>query len=137
MIAIDTNALVRLAVEDDREQAKAVQELVLYAEKGSIQVIVVSEVLVELVWVLETVYACTRSEICEFLETLASTAPFSLMDSDIVRDAVKQYRKKGDFADLVIIGQAKKQQAKKMFSFDKDLQKIFPGYVVADVNSLM
>lgn len=137
MIAIDTSALVRLAVEDDAEQAKTVRELVLYAEKESIKIIVVCEVVIELVWVLETVYRSTRREISNFLETLASTSPFYLMDLNVVLDAAMQYRKKGDFADLVIIGQAKKHQAQKMFSFDKELRKLFPGYVVENMGDIM
>ena len=38
--------------------------------------------------------------------------------------------KDGDFADLLIVNQAMEQQAKTLFSFDKKLQKRFPGYVV-------
>ena len=130
MIAFDTNALVRMLVEDDRLQAKAVQEVVLTAEKNSFQIIILSEVLIETVWVLETVYQCTRDEISQFLESLISVSTFSFPDSSIIPKAIQQYKKRGDFSDLIIVGQARKQQAKHFFSFDKKLQKLFPDYVI-------
>lgn len=53
MIALDTNALVRVLIEDDKSRARAVQEVILYAEKSSLQIIILSEVLIETVWVLK------------------------------------------------------------------------------------
>jgi len=40
MIALDTNALVRMLIEDDKKQARAVEDLVLFAEKNSYQLII-------------------------------------------------------------------------------------------------
>ncbi|MDY6950043.1 MAG: hypothetical protein SWE60_00890 [Thermodesulfobacteriota bacterium] len=55
---------------------------------------------------------------------------FGFPDAPVIRDAAKRYGRGGDFADLLIVGQARKWQAKRFFSFDKRLQKAFPGYVV-------
>lgn len=134
MIALDTNALVRMLIEDDQNQAKKVREAVSFAEKKSLQIIILSEVLIETVWVLEAVYKCTREEISQFLEILISTSTFTCPDSAVIRSAIQQYKKGGDFADLVIIGQAKSHQAKIFFSFDKKLQKRFPDYVIEKLN---
>lgn len=133
MIALDTNALVRMLVEDNKSQSKKVQETVLFAEKNSLQIIILSEVLIETVWILESVYQCTRNEIFHFLDTLLSTSVFTFPDSTIIHKAIRMYKKRGDFADLLIVGQAKKYQAKKFFSFDKKLQQIFPDYVVEHI----
>ena len=130
MIALDTNALVRMLVEDDKDQARVVQEVVLLAETNSFEIIILSEVLIEAVWVLESVYKCTRNEIYRFLEALISSSTFIFPDSSVIRRAVHQYKTRGDFADLLIVGQAMKQRAKKFLSFDKTLQKTFPDYVV-------
>ena len=99
-------------------------------EKKSIQILILSEVLVETVWVLESVYQCTREEISQFLETLVFTPTFTFADSQIIRRAAHDYKKGGDFADLLIVNQAKEHQAKLFLSFDKKLQKKFPGYVI-------
>jgi predicted nucleic-acid-binding protein len=134
MIALDTNAVVRMVIEDDENQAKTVQEVVAIAEKNSVQMIILSEVLIETVWVLESVYRCTREDISQFLEVLISTSTFTFPDSTVIRNAAAYYKKGGDFADLLIVFQARKCQAKKFFSFDKNLQKKFPHYVVEKLN---
>ncbi len=130
MIGFDTNALVRMVVEDDKNQARAVQNAVQIADENSIKILILSEVLIETIWVLESVYKCTRDELGEFLDNLLAATPFTFSDPPVVRNAISQYKEKGDFADLMIVGQARKQGVEKLFSFDKKLQKRFPGYVV-------
>ena len=133
MIAVDTNALVRVLVEDDKEQAQAVRKTINFAEKNSIQILILSEVLLETVWVLESVYGSSRDEIFKFLETLIYTPTFTLSDYESIRRAVHQYKKEGDFADLLIVNKAIEQQAKKLFGFDKGLQTKFPDFVVEKI----
>ena len=130
MISLDTNALVRMLIEDDRRQAKIIEETVALAEEKSIQILILSEVLVETVWILESVYQCTREEISQFLEALIFTPIFTLVDSQVIRRATHEYKKGGDFADLLIVNQAKEHQAKKLISFDKKLQNKFPNFVI-------
>ncbi|MGB5618156.1 MAG: PIN domain-containing protein, partial [Desulfobacterales bacterium] len=69
MIALDTNALVRLLIEDDEKQALVVRKLIASMEKQGRQILILTEVLIETVWVLESVYECTREDIYRFLET--------------------------------------------------------------------
>ena len=134
MIALDTNVLVRMLVEDDRRQARIIEETIARAEKESIPVLILSEVLVETVWVLESVYQCSREEIVKFLQTLIVTPVFSFVDPQVVRRVIHEYKKGGDFADLLIVNQAMEQQVKTLLSFDKKLQKKFPGYVVGKLS---
>ncbi len=79
---------------------------------------------------LESVYLCTRAEIVEFLETLIITSVITFPNPTLFRTIVSQFKKGGDFADLVIANQAKLAQAEKLISFDKKLQKRFKGFVV-------
>lgn len=60
MIAFDTNALIRMLIEDDARQATIVKNTVIQVETRNGQILVLSEVLIETVWVLESVYKCTR-----------------------------------------------------------------------------
>ena len=130
MISLDTNALVRMLIEDDRRQAKMIEETIALAEEKSIQILILSEVLLETVWVLESVYQCIREEISQFLEALIFTPVFTFVDSQVIRRATHEYKKGGDFADLLIVNQAKEHQAKKLISFDKKLQNKFPDFVI-------
>jgi len=135
MIAFDTNVLIRMLIEDDHNQAKLIRNFIIQAETDSEQILVLSEVLIETVWVLESSYQCTREEIAHFLETLTHTPVFAVAEPSVLRAAVSQYKQGGDFADLVIVFQAKRFQAKKLFSFDKKLQKRFPNYVIETLGS--
>lgn len=132
MIALDTNALVRMLVEDDTEQAKIIQQLVSFAEQKAITILVLPEVLLETVWVLEAVYSIKRAEIIRFLHALLAAPTFAIPDVSVVRSAIRQYQKGSDFADALITSQAKKKKALALFSFDRSLSRRFPEFVFCD-----
>lgn len=136
MIALDTNAIIRVLTEDDKAQAKKVQNVINDAERNGRKVLILSEVLIETVWVLEAVYQCNRQEISMLIENLVAAPTFYLPDSTIIRKAVKQFKKGGDFADLLIVGKAKALKAKKLFSFDRKLQNRFPDFVTESIPPL-
>lgn len=136
MIALDTNALVRLLLEDDAQQAKIIQQLVSFAEQKSITVLVLPEVLLETVWVLESVYSVEQDDIVKFLNVLLTTSTFALPDASMVRTAVRRYQQGLDFADALITSQAKKEKAQALFSFDKSLSRRFPEFVFCDFEKL-
>lgn len=136
MIALDTNALVRLLVEDDPEQAATVRQLVLFAEENSIALLVLPEVLLETVWVLESVYDCNRGEISKFLQALIATAAFATPDEAVIRTVVRQYRNGADFAHALIANQAKREKALALFSFDKNFAKRLPEFVFSDIGKI-
>ena len=135
MIALDTNAIVRVLIEDDVTQAKKVQSIVKKAEEAGDRLLILSEVVIETVWVLESVYECNRTEIVDFIENVLAAPTFHLPDSTVIRKAIRQYREKGDFADLLIVGQAKKYQAKNLFTFDRKLQQLFPDFATESASA--
>lgn len=51
----------------------------------------------------------------------------------MIRKAIKEFKKDGDFADHLIVSQAKHHQAEKLFSFDKKLQNRFPDFVTENI----
>ena len=133
MIALDTNAIIRVLIEDDKIQAITVQNIISDAELNGRRILILSEVVIETIWVLESVYQCDNKEISMMVENLLSAPTFFLPDSTVIRRALKQYKKDGDFADLLIVGQAKHHKARKLFSFDRKLQHNFPDFVTESV----
>jgi predicted nucleic-acid-binding protein len=133
MIALDTNAIIRVLIEDDKIQARTVQSIINEAEFEGRRILILSEVIIETIWVLESVYQCDNQEISMMVENLLSAPTFFLPDSVVIRKALKQYKKDGDFADLLIVGQAKHHKARKLFSFDRKLQNHFPDFVTESV----
>jgi predicted nucleic-acid-binding protein len=63
-------------------------------------------------------------------ENILGVSTFFFPDFPVIQKAAEQYKVRGNFADLVIIGQSQKHKAKKLISFDKKLQKRFPDYAV-------
>ncbi len=65
MLAVDTNVILRLIVEDDPEQMRAVRSL-LRKETFWIS----KSVVIEMIWVLESFYKYDRATIHELFESL-------------------------------------------------------------------
>lgn len=122
MKALDTNVLVRYLVRDDPEQFAIVEKTLDLAADRKEQFLISPIVLCEMVWVLETVYHCTRTEILDSMEQVLRTAQFEILEKDVIWSAWHDYRKgKGDFADYYLGRQCEHAKAEKTLTFDKDL----------------
>ena len=102
MMGLDTNVIVRFLMKDDAEQAalatKVFAELTTTAPG-----FVCSEVLVELVWVLQKIYRLPRTDIADAIEGLLGAREIVVESADQVAVAVDRLRKGGPgFADLMI-----------------------------------
>jgi predicted nucleic-acid-binding protein len=124
MIAIDTNVLVRFLTQDDQAQAKAASTFMAglnVSDPGFI----CREVMVELVWVLERAYGCSRSEVATAVEGLLSASELEIEVADDVGTAVFQYRDGGfGFADLTIAAAARRAETIHLVTFDRKAAKI-------------
>lgn len=96
MIAFDTNLLVRLAVNDDVEQAEIAEQLL-----NSNSVFVSRTVLLETEWVLRSVYKNTRSAISHFFESALMTENLVMENAQEVSHALTWYKLGADFADAM------------------------------------
>ena len=101
MIALDTNALVRLLVTDDSAQAAAARKL---AE--SQRVLIPRTVLLETEWLLRGRFGLERTRILGFFLGLASTENIVLEDELPLRRALNWYGKGLDFADAMHLASA-------------------------------
>ena len=96
MIALDTNALVRLLIADDAAQTASVRKL---AE--SQRVLILRTVILETEWLLRGRFGLERARILEFFQGLANTENFVLEDEPSLRRALNWYGKGLDFADAL------------------------------------
>jgi len=118
MLAIDTNILVRLFVDDDSSQHHTVKEFF----KGigeSEQVFVSLIVITELVWVLESGYGYKRGEISEIIAILLEVEQISFQNSIALYFALQLYKKGADFADSLITALANDAGCTRTMTFDK------------------
>jgi predicted nucleic-acid-binding protein len=120
MLAIDTNVLVRLVVNDDPAQA-------LVAKEGVARGAWVSHlVMAESAWVLTGNFGLSRAELVNTIETLLTHPNIAFEDANVVRAALQQFRQRRavDFSDCLILEIARKAGHRPLATFDRDLAKL-------------
>ncbi|HEY3452905.1 MAG TPA: type II toxin-antitoxin system VapC family toxin [Myxococcales bacterium] len=122
MRAVDTNVLVRLITRDDKAQVAAAEAFVA---KGAW---VSQLVLMEAVWVLDSVYELDAKQLATAVEMLLEHKDLTIADSDSVRDALQLYRKKSSvsFSDCLSLEAARRAGHLPLGTFDRALSKL-PG----------
>lgn len=128
MTGLDTNVIVRLLTQDDREQAgrarKALKKLRDRGEPAWISVIVICEV----VWVLKARYGLVRGEIAGALRQLLNADPFVVEEAEIVGRALDRWEAgRGDLADYLTRLRNEDAGCRVTLTFDRAL-KGDPGF---------
>ena len=120
MRAVDTNVLVRLATRDDPQQVAAAERFVA---RGAW---VPHLVLVEAVWVLDSVYHLGPAEIAIAVEMLLNHKDLTVQDSDAMASALASYRKRPSvsFSDCLMLEVARKAGHLPLGTFDRELSKL-------------
>ncbi|HEV2642338.1 MAG TPA: type II toxin-antitoxin system VapC family toxin, partial [Candidatus Elarobacter sp.] len=102
MIGLDTNVLVRYIAQDDAAQspkASALIESLTVDEPGYVTQVA----LVEVVWVLSSLYAADRDQIAKVVEGLLRTKELSVEAAETAWKALRVFTSsKADFADCLI-----------------------------------
>lgn len=127
MIGIDTNVLLRVLLDDDREQsARAVRLIKTIRAEGP--VVINPIVLAEAVWTLRRKLQGSREEIAPRIEQLLETDGFEVMFPEAARRALDGYRTgPADFADYFVAEINAEIGCRTTFTFDKDAVKS-PSY---------
>lgn len=123
-IIIDTNVFVRFLIKDVLSQFEKAQKVFEKIEKGEIKGLVSILVINEMVWVLENFYELKRENYIPQLLKLLLLKHLKIIETKkslIIRTLQRMEKQKFDFTDLYLSQIA---DARKVFSFDKDFQKI-------------
>jgi predicted nucleic-acid-binding protein len=122
VIALDTNIIVRMIVQDDPRQAALAEKLVQRASEAEETCFVGDPVLCELEWVLTKSYGAKRVEVLAAMQELAGRKVFTFEDPDTFRWALTLYQEsRADFSDALIGGRAKARGARTTYTFDRAL----------------
>ena len=127
MIAIDTNILVRLFINDDAAQAKRASALFdEYADQDD-SLWIADIVLIELVWALDRSYGRSREEIVKALRALAGNATVLIESADCLSPAMALYSEgPAGFADCWLAVKAEHAGCDALRSFDRKMRGL-PG----------
>lgn len=111
MVVLDTNILVRFAVNDDARQIAQARRAI-----GTQAMWISATVLLELEWVLRSRYGYERKDIHAFLSQLLETTNVTVEDEAQVTTALAWYGDGADFADALHL--ARTQSRGVMLTFD-------------------
>lgn len=123
LVALDTNVLVRLFVEDDAEQYRQASDLVgsLSRERPGL---VHPVVLCELVWALRRIYGVPREAVAAALGHVLSTSSLRVLRRRYAEEALALYKSGSqDFADCLIAAEYAAEGA-EMRTFDAKAQRL-------------
>jgi predicted nucleic-acid-binding protein len=113
-VTVDTNLLVRSAVRDDQQQARAADRILRTAETVAVSL----SCLCEFVWVLSGSYRFGRAEIAHVIVSLCD-APNVVVNRPAVDEGLAMLRAGGDFADGVVAYEGRWLGGETFVSFDK------------------
>ena len=120
MKGIDTNILVRFLVGDDEIQAKKVYKIFKKAESDKKELFVPLLVVLELIWVLESVYEIKREEILESINELLLMPILKFEhQSSLQQFIISGNNGKYDLSDLLIAHSAKEHGCESVITFDQ------------------
>ena len=117
-VALDTNVLVRLLVNDDPPQAQQPAALI----DASVACFVPITVVLELEWVLRGAYKLPRDAVINAFEGLLAIRQLYLEQEDLVRRALDWHRQGMDFADALHL--ARSEGCGALISFDRQLAMV-------------
>ena len=130
MLGIDTNVLVRLLIEDDAEQTRRAQRLVLRAAERGETVVVSLLVLIETEWVLRSRYELEREAIQRSLRSLLETRELEFEDEAAVEEALFNYLEgPAGFGDCLIAAHNRRLGCTATATFDAKAART-PGFVI-------
>jgi predicted nucleic-acid-binding protein len=127
MTGLDTNVLVRYLAQDDEEQLRAVLAMLL---KKNATFFVPDLVLVEVDWVLTSLYDWTPDEVAEAFGRLLTVHNLIFEDEGRIRGALRALRQGADLSDELIVDRCRDVGCKTLATFDKGIVKRHRGFAI-------
>jgi predicted nucleic-acid-binding protein len=120
MRAVDTNVVVRLVTRDDARQTARAEAFVA---KGAW---VSHIVLVEVIWVLDSVYELAHKQLVTAIEMLLNHRDLVLQEPEVVSAALSRFRRRSrlGFSDCMVLESARKAGHVPLATFDKELGRL-------------
>lgn len=122
---VDANVFLRFLLKDNDALYHKAEQYFKDAQARKIELILTTEILLEINYVLKGVYAVSRQETGEKLKSIILTSYITVIDREILIKALDIYRKINvDLADIILYEKAVSKGV-KVLSFDTtDMKKI-------------
>ena len=119
MIALDTDLVLRILLDDDPKQSAAARKVWLDARRRGKAIFISDIVLVDVAWALESRHGLSRGEVADVLLRVFETELVAVSNSAALDRALASYRTgRAGFADYLIREQARAMGAERVVTFD-------------------
>jgi len=124
MKAIDTNILTRFITKDDEQQANRIYQLFKQTEETQEQLFVPLLVVLELIWVLESIYEIPNEDVLDSLSDLLLMPILQFESETVMQSFINSARNtKFDLSDILIAHTAHSFDCESTLTFDKKASK--------------
>jgi predicted nucleic-acid-binding protein len=126
VIAIDTNVLLRLFLDDDQQQANIAKEFLDQAAQRNQEIFITDHVLCELCWVLRSNYQKAHAEIADAVKGLLGHGSVVLQSPNAVSQAHHYFAADPalDFADCLLVALSSTHACDGVATFDRGMRKL-------------
>ena len=124
---IDTDVIIRLLTGDDLEKQARARDLFKRIEAGEVTVFAPITTIADCVYVLSSpsLYKLPRPEVVGLLLPILRLRCFRLQDRRVVLKALDLYAATAlDFGDAYIVASMQRLGSRKVYSFDRDFDRI-------------
>ena len=127
MRAFDTNLLVRILTRDDEGQVAVIDRLLDEADASGERFFVPVTVILELEWVLRSVYKRTRADVVKALNALLENAALVVEhheDVELALDTIAASARRTDFADALHVAISWTADHTPLLTFDEGCARL-------------
>ena len=122
MLAVDTNVLIRLLVDDAGARGQCARARARVQDEERLYVPFVA--VIEAIWVLRTSYRFSKKEILKVFEKLLENERYEIANGKVFGDALRTFLSVNvDFADCAIHAEAQREGV-ELLTFDRKLKRI-------------
>lgn len=131
----DTNVWVRYFIGDNKKVRDDCIALFKAADQGKIKLYLSTIVLLEIYWVLQSVYGKTKAQSADIIESVAGTRGLVIIERTLFRQAFDIHKKTGvKLADCLIATQVGK--GIMLVTYDREFRKL-PGLTVVEPGDVL
>lgn len=123
----DTNLYLRFVLQDNKSHFKKASQFFKKAQGKRIKIIFPSVVILEIAFVLKSVYSLKKSQVTRALFGLVKTEFLEVEDRSVWLEALERYQSDNvSILDIFLFYKARSEQA-EVLSFDRDFEKLKKG----------
>lgn len=121
---LDTNAFLRILLNDIPNQADQVEKLIKKAKREKVELLAPQIVIFEITFALEKYYHFAKEDITDKIKTVLAMKYLKIQDEEVFKKAIELWgRKNLSLTDCFLIYFAKNNNA-SLFTFDRGLKKL-------------